>query len=61
MMSVLYSNVHIGKIRKSPLGCENLLKPILTSVDLASLDLQLELSEIGQFADLAHGTLSSEL
>jgi len=43
------------------LGCENLLKPILTSVDLASLDLQLELSEIGQFADLAHGTLSSEL
>jgi len=33
---------------------------ILASVDLASLDLQLELSEIGQFAELAHGTLSPE-
>jgi len=31
---------------------------ILKSADLASLDLQLELSEIGQFAELSHGRLS---
>ncbi len=33
---------------------------ILTSVDLASFDLQRELSEIGQFAELSHGKLSPE-
>jgi len=33
---------------------------ILTPVNLASLDLQLELSEIGQFAELSHGKLSPE-
>ncbi len=31
---------------------------ILTTVDLASVDLQLDLSEIGQFAELSHGKLS---
>jgi len=31
---------------------------ILTSADLASFDLQHELSEIGQFAELSHGKLS---
>jgi hypothetical protein len=33
---------------------------ILTSADLASFDLQHELSEIGQFAELSHGKLSPE-
>jgi len=33
---------------------------ILKSADLASPDLQLELSEIGQFAELSHGRLSPE-
>jgi predicted lipase len=32
----------------------------ITSHDLASLDLQLELSEFGQFAEVAHGQLSPE-
>lgn len=33
---------------------------ILKAADLAPLDLQLELSEIGQFAELSHGRLSPE-
>ncbi len=32
----------------------------LTPADLASLDLQLKLSDIGQFAELSHGKLSPE-
>jgi pimeloyl-ACP methyl ester carboxylesterase len=33
---------------------------ILTSLDLAPLDLQLKLADIGQFAEVAHGSLSPE-